>query len=150
MAASPNSAQDLEIQVDANEETSDTDLQNDEEDKQLDNSSKDDHEGGRSLGGNEGSKADKNGTSSITSSRVCTSSNEVKDIRSRVFVGHLNTDRATRSDVEKLFEKCGKINAISLLSGYGFVQFDNEESALKAIEKYHGTVFFNTKLGNPL
>lgn len=144
---SPNSAQDLEIQITEgsdNERESD----NEQEDSEKNECSKDNEpsdDDRRSLNGNK----DDNGRDG-SKLRIWTSSNDTKAIRSRVFVGHLNTDRATRSDVEKLFEKCGKINAISMLSGYGFVQFDNEESARKAIDKYHGTVFFNTKLGTLL
>lgn len=76
-----------------------------------------------------------------------TSATDSKSIRSRVFVGHLNTDQASRHDLHKLFSECGKVVAISLLSGYGFVQFDNEESARKSIDTIHGTLFFGMKLG---
>ena len=76
-----------------------------------------------------------------------TSSTDNRDIRSRVFIGHLNTEKCTRRDLEKLFKPCGKIMAISVLNGYGFIQFDNEESARKAIDDIHGTPFFDMKLG---
>ena len=76
-----------------------------------------------------------------------TSSMDAKAIRSRVFIGHLNTDRCSRRDIEKMFSKCGKIEAISVLQGYGFIQFDNEESARKAIDDIHGTPFLGMKLG---
>lgn len=86
-------------------------------------------------------------TKEDSSNKTDTSSMDSRSIRSRVFVGHLNTDRASRRDLEKLFNNCGKVVAISLLSGYGFIQFDNEESALKAIDDVHGTPFFGMKLG---
>lgn len=76
-----------------------------------------------------------------------TSSTDNRDIRSRVFIGHLNTEKCTRRDLEKLFKPCGKVVAISVLNGYGFIQFDNEESARKAIDDIHGTPFFDMKLG---
>ena len=82
-----------------------------------------------------------------STSKSDTSAMDSRSIRSRVFVGHLNTDRASRRDLDKLFSSCGKVVAISLLSGYGFIQFDNEESARKAIDEVHGTPFFGMKLG---
>ncbi len=78
---------------------------------------------------------------------VFTSSTDKKSIRSRIFVGHLHTSKVSRRDLESFFSKCGKIEAVSLLKGYGFVQFDNEECALKAITKYHGSMFFGSRLG---
>ena len=76
-----------------------------------------------------------------------TSSTDTKSIRSRVFIGHLNTSRASRQDLLKLFGECGKVVAISILDGYGFVQFDNEESARKSIRKIHGKSLHGMKLG---
>ena len=98
----------------------------------------------------EASKSDKGsekGANDDESLKVCTSAKDTRSIRSRVFVGHLNTNNATRHDLERLFSSCGKIEAISMLHGYGFVQFDNEESARKAIEDVHGTPFMGMKLG---
>jgi len=65
-------------------------------------------------------------------------------------VGHLNTDKASRKDVEELFEPFGKILGTSLQQGYGFVQYETEESARKAIRELHGIHFFGMKLGNEL
>jgi len=79
-----------------------------------------------------------------------TNSSDPKLIRARVFVGHLNTDKASRKDVEELFEPFGKILGTSLQQGYGFVQYETEESARKAIRELHGIHFFGMKLGNEL
>ena len=76
-----------------------------------------------------------------------TSSTDAKSIRSRVFIGHLNTSRASRQDLLKLFGECGKVVAISILDGYGFIQFDSEESARKSIRKIHGKSLHGMKLG---
>lgn len=76
-----------------------------------------------------------------------TNKNDFKSARSRVFVGHLNSIRATREEMRTLFGKCGPINSVSILNGYGFVQFDSEESALKAIATIHGHYFHGMRLG---
>lgn len=159
------SPRDLEIEI-VEEDSENKDMLNDEvnlhvvDDKQDQDESKteeeeedeDDEEetDARSKFANE---EDKDGKSEDGDSKgnkrlnICTSSSEIRSIRSRVFVGHLHTDKATRKDLEKLFSNCGKVEAVSMLNGYGFVQFDNEESARKAIEKHHGTSFFGIRLG---
>ena len=76
-----------------------------------------------------------------------TNSSDPKLIRARVFVGHLNTDKASRKDVEELFEPFGKVLGTSLQQGYGFVQYESEESARKAIRELHGVHFCGMKLG---
>ena len=152
--ASPNSARDLEI-VEV------VDLPNEEE-KPNSGEAAEDHVNSKGTkdrennvaSAEEGAKSDKNKDSKSDDDKdddsrlkIYTSSSDTKSIRSRVFVGHLNTDKATRRDIEKLFAPCGQIKAISLLHGYGFVQYDNEESALKAIDKLHGTPLMGSKLG---
>ncbi len=83
-----------------------------------------------------------------TGSSTLTNSNNMRLIRSRVFVGHLNTDKSSTEDVEKLFSSCGNIVGVSLQHGYGFVQFEEEESARKAIQKLHGIQYNGMRLGN--
>ena len=41
----------------------------------------------------------------------------------RVFVGNLNTFQIVKTDVEKMFQKYGRIAGISMHKGYAFVQF---------------------------
>ena len=77
-----------------------------------------------------------------------TNSHNPRRIKARVFVGHLNTDRCSREDVEKLFEPHGKILGVSLQKGYGFVQFEDEEGARRAVKEVHGQHFFGMKIGN--
>lgn len=147
--ASPNSTKDLEI-VEVVDESKD--LGNGEEGKDIGEGEKEDKdeiviETNDELGDNN-SKSDKGSEKDFeATTKSDTSAMDARSIRSRVFVGHLNTERASRRDLEKLFSSCGKVIAISLLNGYGFVQFDNEESARKAIEEVHGTPFFGMKLG---
>lgn len=79
-----------------------------------------------------------------------TNSNNPQLVRCRIFVGHLNTDKCSRKDVEDLFAPFGKVLACSLQQGYGFVQYETEQSARKAIKELHGVSFFGMKLGTPL
>ena len=76
-----------------------------------------------------------------------TNSNNPEDIRSRVFVGHLNTDKCDKTEVEELFKPHGKILGVTIQNGYGFVQYDSEQAVRDAIKMLHGTMFHNMKLG---
>ena len=79
-----------------------------------------------------------------------TSSMNQKDIRSRVFIGHLNTTECSKKDIEEMFGPYGKINGINLQHGYGFVQYDNEDSVKEAIKKCHNTTFLGARIGSLL
>ena len=76
-----------------------------------------------------------------------TNSNNPWMIRSRVFVGHLNTEKSSRSEIEELFKPYGRILGCSLQHGYGFVQYEEEEAAKRAIRELHGLHFKGMKLG---
>jgi RNA recognition motif-containing protein len=75
-----------------------------------------------------------------------TNSNDPKMIRSRVFVGHLNTEKCSRSELEDLFSPFGKVASCSLQHGYGFVQYYEEQAAKRAITELHGLQFKGMKL----
>lgn len=77
-----------------------------------------------------------------------THSSNVEDLRSRVFVGHLNTKECEKKDVVEVFHPYGTILGVNLQRGYGFVQFEKEESALEAIKELKGTLFFGQNLGS--
>ena len=79
-----------------------------------------------------------------------TNSERQQDIFSRVFVGHLPTDRCTRNDVEKLFSQYGIITGCSVLNGYGFVQYKSPDSVEEAIRHLHGHHFFGANIGKLL
>ena len=79
-----------------------------------------------------------------------TSSNDPKLIKARVFVGQLETSKCTKKDVEKVFEPFGKLLGILLLNGYGFVQYEDEDCAKKAIKDAHGTEICGTKIGETI
>ncbi|CBY33879.1 unnamed protein product [Oikopleura dioica] len=51
----------------------------------------------------------------------------------QIFVGYL-PDEATMDDVEDLFKPFGNVKSINLKPGYGFVTFDEEEHAQKALQ----------------
>jgi hypothetical protein len=56
----------------------------------------------------------------------------------RVFVGNIDTT-CTKREVQELFEPFGKVfEEIRFHRGYGFIQYDNEESAKKAVEAMNG------------
>ena len=76
-----------------------------------------------------------------------TNSNDPKLIRARVFVGHLNTEKCSRSELEDLFSPFGKVASCSLQHGYGFVQYYEEQAAKRAITELHGLQFKGMKLG---
>lgn len=76
-----------------------------------------------------------------------TNSNNPDDVKSRVFVGHLNTDACEKSEVEDLFKPYGKVLGITLQNGYGFVQYEDEKSVKDAIKHLHATMFHDRQLG---
>lgn len=76
-----------------------------------------------------------------------TNSSMPEDIKSRVFIGHLNTDKCDKKEVDELFRPFGKILGVNLQNGYGFVQYEEEKSVKEAIKHLHGTVFKEDKLG---
>ena len=76
-----------------------------------------------------------------------TSSNDPKMLDSRVFIGNLPSDKVGRQDIEKLFNAFGKVLGVSLHKSYGFVQFDDEESAKKAVAEMHGHKLHGLALG---
>ncbi len=76
-----------------------------------------------------------------------TSSNDPQMLDSRVFIGNLPSEKITRVEVEKLFSDYGNVLGVSLHKSYGFVQYDNKESAEKAVEAMHGYSLQNSSLG---
>ncbi len=76
-----------------------------------------------------------------------TSSDNPDMVRSRVFVGHLDTDKVSKDEVQRLFSPYGRVIGVALHKGYGFVQYDNAESAKAAIKEAHGTPVEGMKIG---
>eukprot|EP00058_Branchiostoma_floridae_P008833 XP_002594321.1 hypothetical protein BRAFLDRAFT_65176 [Branchiostoma floridae] len=67
-----------------------------------------------------------------------TSSTNLKDKRSRIFIGNLNTFRVTKADVEEIFSYYGYIKGCSVHKGYAFVQYTNEADARAAATSEDG------------
>lgn len=90
-----------------------------------------------------GTKRARSGSNEATSGKVeyvGTNSKDPKMVASRIFVGNLPTSTGLKKeDVEIIFKKYGKIIGLLLMTGYAFVQFDNEESANRAKQE-NGTV----------
>ncbi|XP_019696232.1 GATA zinc finger domain-containing protein 8 isoform X2 [Harpegnathos saltator] len=59
----------------------------------------------------------------------------------RIFVGHLQTDDVTKLELEDHFSKYGTVIGSSINRGFGFVQFQDEQSAQKAIKNEDGAMF---------
>ncbi len=76
-----------------------------------------------------------------------TNSSDPRAVRSRVFVGHLNMEKCTRNDLDKLFAPYGKISGVNLQKGYGFVQYEDEDDVRKAIKGLHGNVLHGNQIG---
>ncbi|KAL7891708.1 hypothetical protein AOLI_G00011840 [Acnodon oligacanthus] len=75
-----------------------------------------------------------------------TNSNDPRDLERRIFVGNLPTAHMAKKDMEDLFRPYGKIQALSLFRGYGFVQFERVEDAEAAIAGHNGRIYRGYKL----
>ncbi|XP_015429812.1 PREDICTED: polyadenylate-binding protein 1-B-like [Dufourea novaeangliae] len=62
-------------------------------------------------------------------------------VSSRIFVGHLQTDDMTKHELEEHFSKYGTVVGSAINRGFGFVQFEEEQSAQKAIQNEDGAMF---------
>ncbi|KAL2085827.1 hypothetical protein ACEWY4_019147 [Coilia grayii] len=62
-----------------------------------------------------------------------TNKNDPRSINSRVFIGNLNTAIVTKSDIEVIFAKYGRIVGCSVHKGYAFVQYLSERTARAAV-----------------
>uniref|UniRef100_A0A8C6U704 RRM domain-containing protein n=1 Tax=Neogobius melanostomus TaxID=47308 RepID=A0A8C6U704_9GOBI len=69
-----------------------------------------------------------------------TNKNDQHSLNSRVFIGNLNTLLVTKTDVEAIFAKYGKIVGCSVHKGYAFVQYANERNARCAVAGEDGRV----------
>ncbi|XP_026866552.2 RNA-binding protein Raly [Electrophorus electricus] len=69
-----------------------------------------------------------------------TNKNDPKSINSRVFIGNLNTTVVTKTDVETIFSKYGRVLGCSVHKGYAFVQYAIERHARGAVLGENGRV----------
>ncbi|XP_037908900.1 uncharacterized protein LOC119650318 isoform X1 [Hermetia illucens] len=61
-----------------------------------------------------------------------TNSQDPQAVNSRIFVGNLNTFQCSKTDVERMFQRYGRLAGISMHKGYAFVQFTNPFDARNA------------------
>lgn len=85
-------------------------------------------------------------TSSLMASNV-TNKTDPRSLNSRVFIGNLNTLLVTKTDVEAIFSKYGKIVGCSVHKGFAFVQFANERCARAAVGAEDGRMIVGQVLG---
>ncbi|XP_061147268.1 nuclear receptor coactivator 5 isoform X3 [Syngnathus typhle] len=78
-------------------------------------------------------------------SRTC-SSTDPREMERRIFVGNLPTSDMDKKDLEDLFSPYGKILGVSLLRGYGFVQFERVEEAEAAKLAQKGRIYKGYKI----
>ncbi|XP_061779719.2 RNA-binding protein Raly isoform X2 [Nerophis lumbriciformis] len=69
-----------------------------------------------------------------------TNKTDPKSINSRVFIGNLNTAVVSKSDVENIFSRYGRVLGCSVHKGYAFVQYANEKHAMGAVAGENGRV----------
>jgi arginine/serine-rich splicing factor 4/5/6 len=62
----------------------------------------------------------------------------------RVYVGGLS-HRSRERDLEKLFQKYGKIREVSLKNGYAFVEFDDDRDADDAVHELSGRTYMGDR-----
>ncbi|CAO1324324.1 unnamed protein product [Diamesa hyperborea] len=72
-----------------------------------------------------------------------TNSQDSQAVNSRVFVGNLNTFQCSKSDVERTFQRYGRLVGISMHKGYAFVQFTNPSDARNACHGENGRLLLN-------
>ena len=149
--ASPSSAKDLEI-VEMKEEEEDNDQHELSDAENAAPSDSQEHAESKTAEPNgstrnDGEKGSVSPKGDGKSESTNTASLSERAIRSRVFVGHLDTDQCSRVDVKRLFEQCGPVKAVSLQQGYGFVQYEKTSSALKALDEMHGKRYLGMNLG---
>ncbi|KAA0712626.1 Nuclear receptor coactivator 5 [Triplophysa tibetana] len=83
---------------------------------------------------------------SSTPPAYSTNSNDPRDLERRIFVGNLPTANMAKKDMEELFRPYGKIQALSLFRGYGFVQFERVEDAEAAKAGHNGRIYRGYKI----
>ncbi|XP_057702893.1 nuclear receptor coactivator 5 isoform X2 [Corythoichthys intestinalis] len=75
----------------------------------------------------------------------CSSTNP-REMERRIFVGNLPTSDMDKKDLINLFSPYGKICGVSLLRGYGFVQFERVEEAESAKLAQKGRIYKGYKI----
>ncbi|XP_066936688.1 nuclear receptor coactivator 5-like [Clytia hemisphaerica] len=75
-----------------------------------------------------------------------TNSNDSLSMRRRVFIGNLNTEKTSKTEVEEIFNKFGELESCSLHKNFGFVQFVREKDADAAVTAMHGKMILGKRV----
>lgn len=67
--------------------------------------------------------------------------------QSRIFLGNLASEKTSKEELSSIFNVYGHILEVVIRKSFGFVQYDNRESAEKAIQAENGRFVGGTKLG---
>lgn len=104
--------------------------------------------GGMPMASSQGHPPTIGGAAPLSTGRVTsnTSSKDPQALRSRVFVGNLNTAIVTREQLHSIYSPFGEILAISMHKGYAFVQFAYESEARNAVTFTDGSPLCGKKL----
>ncbi|RWS09621.1 hypothetical protein B4U79_10295 [Dinothrombium tinctorium] len=76
-----------------------------------------------------------------------TNSRSPNDLRSRIFIGNLNTGVITKRHLHLIFQQHGDIKAISMHKGYAFIQYGDEMDALNAVFAQDGQAIAGQAIG---
>eukprot|EP01119_Soliformovum_irregulare_P010722 TRINITY_DN2646_c0_g1_i1.p1 TRINITY_DN2646_c0_g1~~TRINITY_DN2646_c0_g1_i1.p1 ORF type:complete len:646 (-),score=156.22 TRINITY_DN2646_c0_g1_i1:13-1950(-) len=74
-------------------------------------------------------------------------SKEEPTTSSRLFLGNLASERTTKGELRRIFEKYGKIvEDVVMRKSFGFIQYDNCDSAMRAMKSEQGRLIGGLKL----
>ena len=65
----------------------------------------------------------------------------------RLFIGNLASEKTSEKELREIFEKHGRVIEIIIRKSFGFVQFENSESAKRALEHENGRNIGNCRIG---
>ncbi|OON14088.1 hypothetical protein X801_10125, partial [Opisthorchis viverrini] len=85
-------------------------------------------------------------TSQMVGVSNITNRTDPNSLKSRVFVGNLNTVHMTKTELESIFSKYGAIIGISVHKGYAFIQYGNETSARAAVAGEDAKIYYSMAL----
>lgn len=76
-----------------------------------------------------------------------TNSKSPDDMKSRIFIGNLNTNLLTKRQVHVIFSAYGEIKAISMHKGFAFVQYTDQMDAVNAVYGQDGRILSGQAIG---
>lgn len=76
-----------------------------------------------------------------------TNNTDPLSVRSRIFVGNLNTMLVRKEDVRAIFERYGDVIGVSTHRGYAFVQYSDETAARNAVAGEDQRIYAGQEIG---